>query len=177
MIAVILGASAVYASEQSLPGDLLYPIKTKITEPIETALAITPQAKAEVETKFAERRLKEAEALDKMGRLTPKLDKEISKKFDSHVSDFYKIKKQIQKNDATSSIDENNQIQKDFENTINTHKEILNKFNRDNRGLEKTDTINSINSSQENVHTIKKLDNKNASSADSYKKPSFQEND
>ncbi|MFA5652078.1 MAG: DUF5667 domain-containing protein [Candidatus Paceibacterota bacterium] len=176
MITITLGGSAVYASEQSLPGDLLYPIKTKIAEPIKMAMATTPKEKAKVEIELADKRLSEAETLDKRGKLTPNLNKEISKKFDSHVSGFYKIKKQIEKKDSTSSIEENNKIQKDFENKMDSHAEILNRFNRDSNGLEKT-IKKEVKKDRENIIPIKQLDSRNASSVDLYKRTQFQSED
>lgn len=173
MITIILGGSAVYASEQSLPGELLYAVKTKVVEPIKMAMATTPEEKAKVETELADRRLGEAEKLDKMGKLTPALNQKINKTFDNHVDDFYKIKKQIEKKDSTSSIEENNKIQKDFENKMNSHIEILNKFNRDTKGIKKTG-VNQINNSKENIQDIKKLENRNASSGENMKISVFQ---
>ena len=134
LIVMLSCGSAVYASEQSLPGDLLYPIKTQITEPIITAMAVTPEQKAIVETKFAERRLREAEKLDKIGRLTPKIKQEINDRLERNFSKYYEIKNTIEKEKNTR---ENDTVQKDFERKINVHAEILNTFNRDFRGLRK----------------------------------------
>jgi hypothetical protein len=168
IIAVLVGGSITYASENSLPGDLFYPIKTKIVEPIETVLAATPKAKAEVETELADKRLKEAETLDRVGKLTPEIKKELSDKFDSHVSNFYKIKKNIEEENKNTE-EENNKMQENFDDKINPHTEILNKFNKNPKDIEETDVH------QENID-VKKIDSKNTNSEDSFRKTPFQSN-
>lgn len=64
LIFVSSGAGIATAAEGSLPGDLLYSIKTGITEPIaRIAKANNPVAKALFETRLLEKRLSEAEQL------------------------------------------------------------------------------------------------------------------
>jgi hypothetical protein len=192
MIAVIIGGSAVYASEGSLPGDLLYPIKTKVVEPIEIALAPTSEAKAEIETKFAERRLMEAETLDQVGKLTPVINKDLNKKFESHVANFYKIKNQIEKKFATSTernssynsynneSDANN-IQKDFNEKIISHSDMVNKFNINFWGQYKIVTTSEKETEKVAFpikinNDIKKIYSRNASSVENTKKVPFPSN-
>jgi hypothetical protein len=64
-----LGAGTAFAAEPSLPHDLLYPIKTHITEPIRGALALTPKARSAWTTHLVERRLGEAKKLAEQQRL------------------------------------------------------------------------------------------------------------
>jgi len=168
IITVLVGGSITYASENSLPGDLFYPVKTKIVEPIKIALATTPKAKAEVEIELADKRLKEAETLDRVGKLTPEIKKELSDKFDSHVSNFYKIKKNIEDENKNTE-EENNKMQENFDDKINPHTEILNKFNKNPKDIEETDMH------QENID-VKRIDNKNTNSEDSFRKTPFQSN-
>jgi hypothetical protein len=68
LIAVGTGG-ATYAAEGTLPGDLLYPVKVGITEPVVTAF--TPNGRAQVtwQLTIAKRRLKEAATLSGEGRL------------------------------------------------------------------------------------------------------------
>ncbi len=61
--AVVLGASGVvYGSNSSLPGDLVYPVKTGI-EKLQVAAARSPEARAEVTMKLARSRTDEVMAL------------------------------------------------------------------------------------------------------------------
>lgn len=146
LVALLIGGSAAYASENSLPGDLLYPVKTKIVEPIKLALASSPEAKAKVETELADKRLQEAETSDKLGRLTPELKKDLNDEFNSHISKYYEIKKEIEKDQSTSSLEETGKIQTELDNKINQHADILNKFddnfkNTENAEKKETDKI------------------------------------
>jgi len=63
MIIVILGTSGVaFASQNSLPGNTLYPVKL-LTEDIRSSLAISPEAKAKLQTDFAARRVAEVKTM------------------------------------------------------------------------------------------------------------------
>lgn len=177
MIAVVLGGSAVYASENSLPGDLLYPIKTKIVEPIKIAMATTPKAKADVEANIGVERLKEAETLDQKGKLTPDIKKELNSKIENNFSNFFKIKRQIA---GTSSDESNKIIQNELDNKIRPHANIFKKFNDEFRNGtssdKKTDQKNILNkiNATGTIKIIKRIDNKNSSSAETSKNTPFQ---
>jgi hypothetical protein len=69
LLLITSGGGAAYAAEGSLPGDLLYPVKVDVTEPVVTAL--TPRGKAQITWRLAiaRRRLAEAHALAVAGRL------------------------------------------------------------------------------------------------------------
>lgn len=74
------GSSVTFAAEGALPGDILYPIKTKVTEPVARLVAATsPAEEAQFETKILERRLEEAEALETDKKLDPELKQEVRK--------------------------------------------------------------------------------------------------
>ncbi len=62
------GAAAAYASQDALPGDALYPVKT-VVEQAEIALTTDPQAQAELHLEFAQERAAEMQALAAEGRL------------------------------------------------------------------------------------------------------------
>lgn len=59
----LIGGGMAYAAEGSLPGDLLYPVKVHVTEPIISSLSITSAKRAQWEIRTIERRLEEADAL------------------------------------------------------------------------------------------------------------------
>jgi len=63
------GAGVSYAAEGAVPGDALYGFKLDVNEEVILALTVTPEAKARWETRRAERRLEEAEALASSGEL------------------------------------------------------------------------------------------------------------
>lgn len=140
LIAVLVGGTAAYASENSLPGDMLYGIKTKIVEPLRAVMAKTPEEKAKIETELADTRLKEAEDLEKLGKLTPEFKANINENLNSHLSRYNEIKGEIEKDNSTSSVDKIDGLQKDYEERITKHKDMLNRFNKDMHGFDKTDS-------------------------------------
>lgn len=84
LVVAVMGGTT-YAAEGTLPGDTLYPIKIRLTEPVQLALMPTVQSKAEAHTEFAERRLSEAEQLAFSGRLDERTEKLLEEKFSGHV--------------------------------------------------------------------------------------------
>lgn len=65
MAATLLGGGIAWAAEGTVPGDLLYPVKVRVTEPIIAGLSVTPARRAQWDVRRIERRLTEAAALDK----------------------------------------------------------------------------------------------------------------
>jgi hypothetical protein len=68
--AAILGGGAVWAAQDSLPGELLYPVKSA-TEDVRLALASTPQRQVGLALDFVQERAQEIEALAAAGRAVP----------------------------------------------------------------------------------------------------------
>jgi len=71
------GGGTAYASQSSLPGDALYPVKL-MTEDVQTTVAWNPEKKVEMEIKFANRRLEEVKKLqerfkNKNGEIKPEV--------------------------------------------------------------------------------------------------------
>ncbi len=78
VIIVSYGSSVTLAAEGSLPGDILYPIKTRVTEPVaRLVIATSPAAEATFETRLLEKRLQEAEILDTRKELNPELEQTV----------------------------------------------------------------------------------------------------
>lgn len=63
------GGAVAYAAEGTVPGDLLYPVKVDVTEPVVTALVPTGKAQVDWQLAIAKRRLNEAATLSAKGRL------------------------------------------------------------------------------------------------------------
>lgn len=85
LIIVVTGGGVASAAEGAIPGDVLYPIKIALTEKIRTALATTPKAKAKLHVQLANERLKEAEKLSVLGKLTATTTAELSENFALHA--------------------------------------------------------------------------------------------
>lgn len=60
---LVVGGSVAFAAEGTLPGYLLYPVKTEVNERVRGAVAFTSQSKAAWEVRLVERRLEEMEKL------------------------------------------------------------------------------------------------------------------
>lgn len=82
LIVLLIGAgSLTYASEQTLPGDLLYPIKIHVKEEIEVSLAPTTIKKVNIQKERIEKRIEEVKELQKTGELTEKQTETIKEAF------------------------------------------------------------------------------------------------
>lgn len=86
VLVVATGTQATLASEKALPGDLLYPVKVSVREPLELALAADGKAKAQVATRLASKRVEEMSTLAAKGTLDQKTAKSLASRFDSHVA-------------------------------------------------------------------------------------------
>ncbi|MCR4280712.1 MAG: DUF5667 domain-containing protein [Candidatus Kaiserbacteria bacterium] len=87
LIAVVFVSTAgiSYAAEGALPGDLLYPVKTHVNEPVRGAFAVSPSAKSAWAMSVAGERIKEATMLAAEGRLSPAHQQELQANFESHA--------------------------------------------------------------------------------------------
>lgn len=80
LIAVGTGSLISLAAEGSLPGSVLYPIKTKINEPVARLFQInSPSTKINFETRLVEKRLIEAETLSSKQELNHPLKDKVKK--------------------------------------------------------------------------------------------------
>lgn len=132
LIIVLAGSSVAYAAEKSLPGDILYPVKVNVMEPVQEALAKTPEAKALVQANLAEKRLKEAENLASKNRLSSSTMMNLNKNYEKHVNQFYSFKETMNKTPERAD-----QIQKTFNTKMDTHVEILEKIQSRSQSYQK----------------------------------------
>ena len=84
-ILVTTGGSVAYAAESALPGDLLYPVKTEVTEPLWERLQFTPERKAAWIQRRIERRLEESEHLVVRGTFTGEHREHIQSRMQYHA--------------------------------------------------------------------------------------------
>lgn len=85
LLMVLGGTQASLAAEGALPGDILYPIKVAVNEPLALTLSFAPERKAELSAEFAARRLDEATRLSATGKLDDARATELAARFDTHV--------------------------------------------------------------------------------------------
>lgn len=89
-LVLIFGVSTSYAAQNSLPGDVLYPVKVNVNEQVQGVLAVSEVEKADWSSMLAERRLEEAEALAAQGTLTIEHGEALAEHFDKSTRDFEK---------------------------------------------------------------------------------------
>jgi len=70
-ILLLTGGGTSLAAESSVPGDILYPIKTEVNERVIEVFKRNEEKRADWSARQAERRLEEANHLLEDGRLTP----------------------------------------------------------------------------------------------------------
>ena len=118
----VLSGSMGYASNYSLPGDTLYPVKTEMTEKVESFLVLGEKSKAKNEVKLAERRLEEATTLARSGKLKEEVQVELQKNIEEHVAKAsVHIAVLTQKEDLLDAIEITGQL----ESTLKVHSESL----------------------------------------------------
>lgn len=84
---ILCGGVSAYA-QTTLPGNILYPVKTQVVEKVRRAVAFTPHAKAVVEADLANERLLEIERLAVQGHLTEDIAAHNTRSFEKHVTRF-----------------------------------------------------------------------------------------
>ncbi|HTK33088.1 MAG TPA: DUF5667 domain-containing protein [Candidatus Paceibacterota bacterium] len=85
LIMLLAGGTTVFASESALPGDVLYPVKIHVSEPIKVALALNAEERQKIQVAQVEERLKEAETLAVQGRLASTTASDLGEAVDVQV--------------------------------------------------------------------------------------------
>ncbi len=105
LVLIVVGGGAAYAAEGALPGDLLYPVKVNINEPVRSALAFSDESKADVHAALAVRRMQEAETLAADGQLTVAAKAELATNFDAQASEVQRIAAVVEEKDPVAAAD------------------------------------------------------------------------
>lgn len=118
---VIFSGGISYAAESALPGDALYAVKTKVNEPLQVALASSPEAKANVQMQLAERRIEEAATLAADGRLDSETQDALATSFQAHAQSATDEVAAIDENDSPAAAE----ISSRFETRLAAHEAVL----------------------------------------------------
>ncbi len=124
LIIVLSGGGVVFASADSLPNGILYPVKVKILEPVEGALIFSQTAKAKHESNLAKRRLIEAETLAEAGKLDISTEDKINILLENHTNALNKALDKAVVEDINSK-NETEDISTNFRAEMNAHARIL----------------------------------------------------
>ncbi|MDP2629501.1 MAG: hypothetical protein Q8P45_02240 [Candidatus Harrisonbacteria bacterium] len=91
---MLLTGSTAFASQGSLPGDFLYPVKVSVIERITVSLTASAQAGAELELKLIDRRAQETEQLILQGAFDDRRAAIVEEQFEKR---FQNLKKRVQR--------------------------------------------------------------------------------
>ncbi len=141
LIIILSGGGVVFASQDSLPNDILYPIKVKILEPVEGALTFSQTEKAKYQSKLAKTRLVEAQTLAKEKKLDDSTEKKINKLLVSHTVALDNAINKVTANDSSKEIDE---ITTNFRAEMNANARILEIINEKEREDEEFEDVKKI---------------------------------
>jgi hypothetical protein len=122
LIMVLAGGTVTFAAEGALPGDLLYPVKLNVTEPLQGAMVTGEIPKAKWQAQVAVRRLEEAETLAAQGRLNEATLRTVHDNFREGVQAFNASVRSAEEKEPSADL-VNATV--DFEADINAHARIL----------------------------------------------------
>jgi len=126
LLFVLVGTGTASAAQGALPGDLLYAVKLSINEKVETALALTPAAKAHVEVHLAERRIEEAQVLAAEGRLNAAVAEELAVSFDTHAQSAQDIADAAEEKEPGTATE----VKTKLASSLSIHGAVLQKIGR-----------------------------------------------
>ena len=140
-LAVVLGGGAVFASQGSLPGNILYSLKVGVIEPVHSVFIFSPETRARYQSNLATLRLIEAEALKSENRLDIIKEKKLAALLEKHVENFSKI---MENHGREESVSENasDDIVINFQAEMNAHARVLDFIGQGEERIESEPTAN-----------------------------------
>ena len=156
LIIVFLGAGSgtVFASNQSLPGDLLYPMKLNVTEKVHLMLAMSSEAKAEVQLELLDRRMEEGTQLAASGKLDAKTAAQLESLIAGYQAELGKLYERFPED---KKVEIATSISSRLDAVINVHAHVLAQFpdNEDNSGFRDSLRKQQGSNQEESDHLVK----------------------
>ena len=118
----VLSASTAGAAMSSLPGDVLYPVKVHINEPVEILITRDPAALVRVEKKHAETRIREAETLISSGKLDAETKEILSEQLETHIVSALRHAGEI---DTTAGPEESDHLKSEMVTSLRQHRSTI----------------------------------------------------
>lgn len=125
VIALATGSGVSLAAEQSLPGEALYSVKVTVNEKLQTAVAFSTQAKANLEAKLANRRLTEAEKLAVNTELGKEARVQVQDNFEKHTD---RVQAHIEALALKGQVATAAEVSSNLEGSLKAHENILSKL-------------------------------------------------
>lgn len=129
LIFILSGSGVVFASIDSLPDSILYPIKVKVLEPVKGAFLLSQTSKAKHEINLAQKRLIEAETLARENKLDARAEDRINTLLEDHTKALNNNLEKVRKVKQDGE-DEADEISLDFDREMNQHAKILDGDNK-----------------------------------------------
>lgn len=120
---VFVGGGVALASTGSLPGNILYPVKVNVVEPLHSALTFSTQARAEYESSLATERLVEAETLANEGKLDKSKEDKLNLLLANHTEALNKSLDKLRRSSEDEDADD--EIVTEFQARMNAHARMI----------------------------------------------------
>lgn len=121
LLLILLSGGTSFVAQDSVPGDLLYPVKIHVNENVESLIALGDKQDAIVDVKQATRRLEEAQKLITDGKFTPEINTEIKNSFEDKVSNMgLHLRKLTGKGDSQFISEINDKLEVEVEDHFDT---------------------------------------------------------
>lgn len=120
-ILLVLIGGTTYAAQGSVPGDALYAVKTKVTEPIQGALAFSAEDKIKFHGEIAQVRLEEAEVLASQNRLDTQATEVLESSIDTHLNERAALAAALEEKKPGATVS----LSSHFESSITAHSDVL----------------------------------------------------
>lgn len=119
---LLLGSTVSFAAEDSIPGDVLFPVKIHLNENVRGTFAITPKAKAEWEVQLVERRLEEVEKI----AMTPDALPEVHQIAEQNLERYSeRVKHRIEKFEENEDNEDALETASSLSDVFNNHEIVL----------------------------------------------------
>jgi len=165
-LVLALGGGTVSASYGSLPGNMLYPVKVSVVEPIYSAFMFSTKAKAQYESSLAEKRLIEAETLASQDKLDLLKEEKLNVLLQTHTNALKKEISKLREDSSTDNEETEDDITIEFEAKMKAHARILNVINEhednkenENNGGESTRNKKIIKAAENSANSLRIGDN------------------
>ncbi|MEK7575147.1 MAG: hypothetical protein AAB511_02875 [Patescibacteria group bacterium] len=121
-VMLLIGGSLTYAAEGTLPGDVLYPFKIAISEPVRGFLAIGLEAEARWHVRQSVRRMQEVEKLVVQGTLDLVRESQVKSLLKKHAQDLGKTLDDVRQKFGSDAVDS---VVLKFQAQMNGHAKVL----------------------------------------------------
>lgn len=149
-LVLVLSTGAVFASNNSLPGNALYPLKVSVVEPAYGALLFSHLEKINYESSLATKRMVEAETLAYEYELDEQKEEILNSLLKIHIQDFTDAVSSFRKDESfDQGIDDD--ISTNFQASMNAHARVLETIVEEKKNTYVAKQIKISNTARENA--------------------------